>query len=58
MKSTYQKHGYENRAEYLESIADDYGIDLHIVQSLADMLGETEDFDGLISAIEDYSMMF
>lgn len=49
----YQENGYENRKDYLKSVADEYGIDLGIVCLFADMLGPNEDFDGLISVIED-----
>lgn len=49
----YQENGYENRKDYLKSVADEYGIDLGIVGLFADMLGPNEDFDGLISVIED-----
>ena len=31
------------------------GIDKYIVFSLADLLGSIEDFDGLVSSLEDYS---
>jgi len=50
----YQENGYENRKDYLKSVADEYGIDLGIVRLLADVLGPNEDFDGLISALEDF----
>lgn len=42
-----------NRTEYLKALADDYGMDVSIVFSLADMLGPSEDFDGLICELED-----
>jgi len=54
MSNIYKENGYENRKEYLESLADDYGIDYGTVAMLASMLGTSEDFDGLISALEDY----
>jgi hypothetical protein len=54
MPNIYKENGYENRKEYLESLADDYGIDYGTVAMLANMLGASEDFDGLISALEDY----
>ena len=44
----------DERTEYLKSVADDYGVDFYTVRCLADMLGENEDYDGLISAIEDF----
>jgi hypothetical protein len=33
--------------------ANKYGLPVHTVFSLASMLGKSEDFDGLISALED-----
>lgn len=51
----YTDNGYKNRAEYLAALSEDYGIDIAIVKELADLLGEEEDFDGLISALEDIS---
>jgi hypothetical protein len=51
--SRYTNNGYENRDEYLESLADDYGVDKMIINELAGMLGESEDFDGLVIELED-----
>ena len=53
MKNVYQENGYENRKEYLYSLAEDYGVDKSSVFMLAAILGESEDFDGLITSIED-----
>ncbi len=52
--SVYTDNGYESRTAYLESLADDYGMDLDTVISLADILGEEEDFDGLVTSLQDY----
>ena len=49
----YQLNGYANRREYLESLCEEYPRD--IVYALADILGSSEDFDGLITSLEDYS---
>lgn len=49
----YKRHGYDSREEYLESLADDFGIDPERVYMMADILGESEDFDGLVSELED-----
>lgn len=49
----YLEHGCETREEYLKQLADDNGLPLDVVQSLADVLGPTEDFDGLVNACED-----
>ena len=48
----YQEHGYENRKDYLESLAEEYGVLYETVLLTAELLGENEDFDGLISCIE------
>jgi len=50
----YQEHGFNNREDYLKDLAEDYGMDYSTVKFLADLLGESEDFDGLISSLEDY----
>jgi hypothetical protein len=54
---TYQMRGYENRQAYLAELADDYGIDTAVVAIIADTLGPREDFDGLISSLEDFSYL-
>lgn len=51
----YQDNGYENRREYLECLAEDYDVTLDVVLNLAGLLGKSEDFDGLIVALEDYN---
>lgn len=51
--SVYTENGYKSRKDYLKSIAEDYGVPYIYVAELACMLGESEDFDGLISEIED-----
>ena len=49
----YQLNGYANRKEYLEELCEEYPRD--IVYALSDILGSSEDFDGLITSLEDYS---
>lgn len=53
MDNIYQQHGYKNRRDYLESLTEEYNIPVYVVFMLADMLGPNEDFDGLITALED-----
>ena len=48
----YQLNGFKNRREYLESLCEEY--DRLIVYSLASILGASEDFDGLLTSLEDY----
>jgi len=54
----YQENGYTDRKDYLECMAGDYGVPLEVVESMADVLGESEMFDGLVSALEDAEGMF
>ena len=53
--TTYQREGYENRRAYLLSLSEDLGVDIKTVMILADLLGENEDFDGLVTSLEDYA---
>ena len=50
----YQLNGFANRKEYLESLCEEYPRD--IVYTLACVLGSSEDFDGLVTSLEDYSL--
>lgn len=43
-----------SRKEYLSGLAEDYGIARSEVFMLADLLGENEDYDGLLSMLADY----
>ncbi len=54
-KNIYQQNGYENRRDYLKSLAEENGVSLTIVVSLAELLGPNEDFDGLVTSVEDYA---
>lgn len=49
----YQSQGFENRRAYLESLCEEY--DRTTVYALAGMLGPNEDFDGLVTSLEDYA---
>jgi hypothetical protein len=49
----YQEHGFNTRREYLESLVDDFGLSKSEVFAIASLLGKSEDFDGLICALED-----
>lgn len=48
----YKEHGYNNRKEYLNALADEHGVDAEKVYALADLLGDGEDFDGLVTSLE------
>ena len=48
----YTENGFKDRKDYLESLCEEY--DRTIVYTLAHMLGANEDFDGLVTSLEDY----
>ena len=50
MSNVYVEHGFIDRAAYLQSLVD-MGHDEVEVHTLAELLGPTEDFDGLLSAL-------
>lgn len=50
MSSVYVENGFTDRTAYLQSLVD-MGHDEVEVQTLAELLGPTEDFDGLIAAL-------
>lgn len=50
----YQENGYVDRNDYLHALAEDFGVDEDVVFAIADLYGPTEDFDGLVTALEDY----
>lgn len=53
--NVYKIAGYQDRTAYLESLAIQYETDYELVKDLADFLGQNEDFDGLLSALEEMS---
>ncbi len=55
--SVYTDNGYEDRLDYLESLAEDYEVDIHTVVTLADLLGPEEDFDGLVTGVQDAALV-
>jgi hypothetical protein len=49
--SVYTENGYSNRREYLDSLRAEYGRE--IVDTLTSLLPASEDFDGLVTHLED-----
>lgn len=47
-ENIYQENGYADRDDYLNRLSEDYSVSIDDVYSLAEMLGENEDFDGLV----------
>lgn len=56
-KNIYQEYGYYNRENYLRCLSEDWDIPFMTVKMLADMLGPNEDFDGLVTMLEDADEM-
>lgn len=54
LNSIYADAGCTDRNHYLSCLAEEYGVDEGVVYSVAVMLGPSEDFDGLVVALEDY----
>ena len=48
-----KEKGYDSLDEYLGELSEDSGVDIEAVYMAADVLGETELFDGLVSMIGD-----
>lgn len=48
--SVYVQHGYANRKEYLDELREEYGP---LVDVLITVLPASEDFDGLVTELED-----
>ena len=56
MSNPYEEAtGIENatRKDYLDQLAEEWEIDNDVVYTLADLLGPNEDFDGLVSHVQD-----
>jgi hypothetical protein len=51
--NAYTENGFTSRRDYLDDLADNMGIDKATVYALADLLGPNEDFDGLVTSLED-----
>ena len=52
-ENIYQQNEYTDRDDYLTCLSEDYGVSIEDIYSLSEMLGENEDFDGLVCALED-----
>lgn len=48
-----KEKGYNSLDEYLGELSEDTGADIEAVYMAADLLGENELFDGLVSMVED-----
>jgi hypothetical protein len=55
MENIYQEHGYNDREDYLNSLREEYG---DLVDILITVLPGSEDFDGLVTELEDAAYDF
>ena len=51
--SVYTENGYKDRHDYLVALSEEMGVDMETVFTLASLLGPSEDFDGLVTTLED-----
>ena len=54
----YRENGYNSRTEYLQALAEEFEVDMEIVVELAMTLGHNEDFDALVTTLEDYVSIY
>ena len=52
----YQADGTIDRLGYLENLAADHGVTFETILTLVDVLGPDEDFDGLVTTLEDFPL--
>lgn len=51
----YQDHGYDSRADYIEALVEEFDEEL-VVAAMA-VLPPSEDFDGLVTELEDWHVV-
>jgi hypothetical protein len=52
-ENVYVENGYKDWRDYLMNLAEEFDIPYKTVAEAASMLGPGEDFDGLVSTLED-----
>ena len=52
-ENVYVEGGYLDRNDYLKSLSEIYSVPFGTVLELAELLGPIEDFDGLVTSLED-----
>lgn len=48
-----KENGYNSLKEYLQDLSNEYDVPYSVVVSLYQLMGESELFDGLVSAVQD-----
>jgi hypothetical protein len=56
--TVYEDNGYKNRTEYLWSLTEDHNVSIGTVHLYSDLMGPSEDFDGLVSSLAEHSLMW
>lgn len=57
MSDVYQENGFKSREDYLMSLAKKYNTDIRLLHTLADIMGPEQDFDGLVTMLNDYGAL-
>ena len=52
--NVYTENGFESRRDYLTQLAREFSVPFDVVAMMAGLLGPNEDFDGLVTSLEDY----
>jgi hypothetical protein len=53
-ENVYVRKGYSSRNDYLLSLAHNFGVSIDTVACMATVLGPSEDFDALVTELEDF----
>ena len=54
--SRYEEEGCFDRFGYLRDLSREHGLALTDIIEISDLLGAEEDFDGLVTTLEDFSL--
>lgn len=49
----FKARGFETKEDYIRDLAEEMGVPFEDAMMLAELLGDTELYDGLVSSLED-----
>lgn len=52
--NVYEYNGFKDREEYLACLSEIHDVDIEVIKEISDFLGESEDFDSLITYLDDF----
>lgn len=52
----FESEWTEERTDYVRGLAFEYGVTFSTAKAIADMLGPNEDYDGLVTELEDLAV--